>query len=80
MIDVQEWSWIVDPDEMTCRNVENEVIIKMEKEGKNLKGMLKNMPIDLFSEIAGYEDGEKIIEKIVKTAEAEYFRAYSKEN
>ena len=77
MIDVKGWSWIVDINERTCKNVENEVIIKMEKEGESLKGMLKDMPIGLFSEIAGYGNGEKIIEEIVKTAENEYFRAYT---
>jgi len=75
MIDVQGWSWIVDKNEMTCRNVENDVTIKIKKEGKNLRGMLKDMPVGLFSEIAGYGDGERIIKEIVKTAEAEYSRA-----
>ena len=74
MIDVSGWNWIVDTDEMTCRNVENEVTIKMEKDGENLKGMLHDMPIALFSKIAGYRDGERIIENIVKTAEKEYLK------
>ena len=80
MIDIQGWSWVVDKNERTIRNVENEVTIKMEKEGKNLRGMLQDMPIGLFSEIAGYRDGEKIIEEIVNKAVEEYFRAHSGEN
>jgi len=74
MIDVMGWSWIVDTDKMTCRNVENEVTVKIEKNGDNFKGMIKDMPIGLFSEIARYRDGEKIIEEIVKTAEKEYLK------
>ena len=74
MIDVSGWSWVVDTDEMTCRNAENEVTIKIEKEGKILRGIIQDMPIALFSKIAGYRDGERIIEKIVKTAEAEYLK------
>jgi len=74
MIDVSGWSWVVDTDEMTCRNAENKVIIKMEKEGEKLRGKLQDMPIALFAKIAGYGDGERIIEKIVKTAEAEYLK------
>ena len=77
MIDVGGWSWVVDTNEMTCRNLENDVTISMKKEGENLRGMIRDMPMDLFSKIAGYRDGERIIEKMVKTAEEEYFRAYS---
>ena len=79
MIDVGGWNWVVDTNEMTCRNVENEVTISMKKEGENLRGMISDMPIDLFSKIARYRDGERIIEKMVKIAEEEYFRAYSGE-
>ena len=74
MLDISGWIWVVDTDEMTCRNAENEVTIKIEKEGKILKGTIQDMPIALFAKIAGYGDGERIIEKIVKTAEAEYLK------
>jgi hypothetical protein len=76
MIDVHEWNWIVDTNKMTCKNEENQVTIAIKKDGTNLKGMLEGMPINLFSEIAGYTGGEKIIQEIVKTAEEEYFRVY----
>ena len=79
MIDTEEWTWVVDINEMTCTNVENEVTIKIEKDGGKIKGMLHDMPISLFSKIAEYGDGEKIIEQIVKTAEEEYKRAYTGE-
>ena len=75
MIDVGNWSWIIDTDEMTCRNLENDVTITIKKEGENLRGIIRDMPLDLFSKIAEYDDGERIIEKMVKTAEKEYFRA-----
>ncbi|MDR1803413.1 MAG: hypothetical protein LBQ94_07380 [Treponema sp.] len=72
MMDVNKWNWIVDKSDMTCRSVENNVIIKMEKKGGVLRGIIHDMPMELFAEIAGYADGEKIIEKIVKTAEEKY--------
>ena len=71
-MDVNGWNWVVDTNDMTCRNVENDVIIKMEKVGDFLRGRLHDMPMKLFAEISRYEDGEKIIEKIVKTAEEKY--------
>jgi hypothetical protein len=77
MMDIPGWNWVVDTDEMTCRNLENEVTIKIEKNGDNFRGMIRNMPMGLFSEIAKYRDGERIIEDIVKTAEEEYLRAGS---
>jgi len=79
MMDIPGWNWVVDTDEMTCKNVENEVTIKMEKNGDNFKGMIRNMPMGLFFEIARNSDGERIIEDIVKTAEEEYLRAGSGE-
>jgi len=77
MMNILGWNWVVDTDEMTCKNIENAVTIKMKKNGDDFKGMISNMPIGLFSEIAKYRDGEKIIEEIVKTAEKEYIRAGS---
>jgi len=77
MMDIMGWNWVVDTDEMTCKNVENAVTIKIEKNGDDFRGMISNMPTGLFSEIAKYRDGEKIIEEIVKTAEEEYIRAGS---
>ena len=77
MMNVLGWNWVVDTDEMTCKNVENAVTIKMKKNGSNFKGMISDMPIGLISEIAKYGNGERIIEKIVKIAEEEYVRAGS---
>ena len=72
MMNVNEWNWVVNTDDMTCRNPENNVIIKMEKNGGFLRGTLHDMPMKLFAEISKYADGEKIIEKIVKMAEEKY--------
>ena len=72
MIDVGEWSWVVNINDMTCKNLENGVTIKMEMVGDNLKGKLLDMPMKLFAEVSKYSDGEKIIEKIIRLAEDEY--------
>jgi hypothetical protein len=71
-MDVSGWNWVVDTNDMTCRNEENNVIIKMEEIGDFVRGKLHDMPMNLFAEISRYEDGEKIIEKIVRTAEEKY--------
>ena len=72
MMDVSGWDWVVNTKDMTCRNAEHDVIIKMEKDGDSLRGKLHDMPMELFAEISRYEDGEEIMEEIVKTAEAKY--------
>ena len=75
MNDINNWVWIIDRGEMCCRNLENNVIVKMEKEGGNIRGKLHDMPMALYGKIAGIKNGEKIIRQIVKAAEKEYFRA-----
>jgi hypothetical protein len=72
MVNVGEWNWVVNTDDMTCKNVENDVTIKMEIVGGNLKAMLHDMPIRLFTEISEYNNGEKIIEEIVRIAREKY--------
>ena len=76
-MDVNEWNWVVDTNDMTCRNEENNVIIKMEKDGDFLRGTLHDMPMELFAEISRYQNGEKIIEEIVKMAEEKYLENQS---
>ena len=72
MIDVGKWKWEVNKNEMFCRNEENNVTVKMEKAGENLRGKLHDMPMELFAKISEYENGEKLIEKIVKMAEEKF--------
>ena len=76
MIDINSWAWIVDRDAMCCRNLENNVTVIMEKDSKNIRGKLHDMPMALYGKIAGIRNGEKIIRQIVKAAEKEYFRAH----
>ena len=78
MKDLGEWTWEVNTKDMTCRNVENAVTIKMQGEGKNLKAVLHDMPIELFAEISGYVDGEKIIENMVMMARKEFLSSKSR--
>jgi len=77
MMNVNEWDWVINSNDMTCRNVENSVIIKMEKHGDRLRGTLYDMPMTLFAEIAKVKNGEQLIEKIVKRAEEKYLENQS---
>ena len=74
MIDIENLIWIVDKTSMICRNVENNITIKMNAENNTITGKIQYMPIELFGEIAESENGEKIIQSIVKSAEEEYLK------
>ena len=75
MIETEEWIWICDKSKMLCRNVENSIIVKMDKTGKTYNGKLYGIPLDLFGRISKIKHGEKIIQKIIKSAEEEFSRA-----
>ena len=72
MINVGEWDWIVNKDDMTCKNIENDVTVKIENVDGHLKAMLHYMPMELFAKISGYKNGEKVIEEIVGKAREKY--------
>jgi len=59
---------------MTCRNVENDVVVVFEKVDNVFMGKLRDIPMDLFGKIAELENGEKVIADIVNSAERELFR------
>ena len=80
MTEINTWVWIVDLDEMICRNPQNNVTVKLEKEGENIVSKLHDMPMALFGEISDNVDGEKIIMQIVKSAEEEYLRVNLNKN
>ena len=72
MIDIKKLIWVADKTKMTCRNIENNITVKMDIENQAITGKIDYMPIELFGEIAELENGEKIIQEIVKIAEEEY--------
>jgi len=73
MKDIDTWTWRVNKDENTISNDDYRIVVKMQKEDGGLKGKLLDMPIELFSEISKLKNGEKIIEKIVASAERKFF-------
>jgi len=74
MTNIEKWTWIVDKNNMTCKNAENNVTVKMNDDNGQIRGKIEDMPMDLFGKIAEFENGEKIIMQIVKAAEEEYSR------
>ena len=61
MIDVSEWVWVFDKARMTCRSVENDVVVVIEKVGNVFRGKLRDIPMDLFGKIAELECGKGLL-------------------
>ena len=75
MIDATGWEWVCNKNELICRNLENNIDVKFNKIGNTYNGKLDSMPLELFREISKLEHGERIIEKIVRSAEKVFFKA-----
>ena len=71
--------WIVDLGAMTCQNANNNIIVGIEKMGKDFIGKVKDMPIELFAELAKKPDGERFIMDAVFKAEEAFLNAYIEE-
>jgi len=78
MTDVDNWVWIFDEVSMVCRCKESNVIVRIEKTTNGYEGKILDMPIELFSEISKIENGERIIERIVRQAKKEAIKAIGK--
>ena len=76
MIDVNEQVWVFDNTLMTCRNRGNRVTVIIKTTGDSYMGKLQDMPMTMLEKIAEQQYGERIIEQIVRNAEAAFFRAY----
>ena len=76
MLNITEWAWEFDKTFVVCRKVDNGVIVEIERTGNTRTGELRDFPMELVGKIAELGCGEKIIEKLVKSAEDEFLRTY----
>ena len=68
--------WLVDLTHLTCLNTETNMVIAFEKNGKTLKSIIKNFPLQLAEKWAKDPNGSKFIRKAVIEADEAFFRAY----
>ena len=76
MITIASGEWIADLGSMTCRNITNNIVVSFEKEGKALRGKIKDIPMELFAKWAEEPQGEKKVQNTVMEAEEVFLRAY----
>ena len=76
MITITNGEWIADLGAMTCTDYTNNIVVIFVKEGKSLRGKIKNMPIELFGQWAASPNGVKNVEKVVMEAQEVFTKAY----
>jgi hypothetical protein len=73
---IMSGKWIADLKAMTCRNIENGVVVVFEKNGGALQGKIKDIDVVLINKWAGEPHGERRIRVMVEEAEEVFLRAY----
>ena len=61
---------------MTCRNIENQMVIVFEKKGPALKAKIREIPVKLLEKWAEDPNGERHIRKAIIEADEVFFREY----
>jgi hypothetical protein len=75
MISITEGKWIADLGAMTCRNIENRVVVAFRRKGEAVEGQIKDMPFELLEKLAELPDGPDRIRQTVEEAEEVFQRA-----
>jgi len=68
--------WVVDLLNLTCRNIENQMVVAFEKRGPALEGKIRDMPVELVEMWAREANSENNIKRAVIEADEVFFRAY----
>ena len=69
-------NWLVDLNNLTCRNKETQIVIAFARKGPMLVGKIKKIPIGLAEKWITDPDRERHIRKVVIEADEVFFRAY----
>jgi len=80
MINIAQGEWIADLGSMTCRNINNMIVVSFERKGKTLLGKIKDMPVELIQQWANIPSGHNLVRKAVAEAEEVFLRAYVQNN
>jgi hypothetical protein len=76
MISITDGKWIADLGAMTCRNIENRIIVMFERNGKTVRGKIQDIPADVLAQWAGKAQGERCIRHMVEESEEVFLRAW----
>jgi hypothetical protein len=69
-------NWLVDLSNLTCRNIETQIVIVFEKRGRALEAKIKDIPAHLMEKWAMDPNCNKYIRKTVFEADKVFFKVY----
>ena len=61
MVTITNGEWIADLGALTCRNINTQMVVEFEKYGRTFRGKMRDMPIELMSQWAALENGDRLI-------------------
>jgi len=73
---VKNTGWIADLEELTCRNINSNIIVTFEKKRNIYYPKIKNVPVDFFNKWARMNNKEKEMDKIIFEAEDVFMKAF----
>jgi hypothetical protein len=74
---VSNMDWIINLDEMTCHNINTDIVVGFEKKGDAFLGKIKDLPNNIYEQWAKKENGVSLLKNILTEAENVFLRIYS---
>ena len=76
MIAINEWVWAFDNTMLLCRNVEDRIMVDIERTGNIYMGDFQDIPMALFGEMAELNYKERVTKRIAGNEDDEYIRTH----
>jgi hypothetical protein len=71
--------WVINLENMTCQNINTDIVVGFEKKGDAFFGKIKDLPDKIYKQWAKNENGGSLLKDTLTKAEEVFLRGY-KEN
>lgn len=78
MVRFDRREWIADLEEMTCRNMNNRIIVRFEKKGHSLTGKIHEIPIKLRQFWDRFPNSDRLVHKTITDAKKIFLQEYAR--
>ena len=68
--------WVVDLNELTCFNIDNQMLVVFVKKGSAFEGKIKDMPVEMREMNVRNKNREKYIKNAIVEANIAFYKAY----
>ena len=73
---ISNMDWIINLKDMTCRNIDTDIVIIYERDGDDILGRIKELPNKIYEQWAYREDGAILFKQILKEAREIFLKVY----